>query len=594
MNSAINHRGPDCDGYFLDENVTIGNVRLSINDLSEAGRQPFSNEDGSLKLTYNGEIYNFPELRENLESRGHQFKSHTDTEVILHAYEEFGFKCANEFNGMWAFALYDERNHLIFLSRDRFGIKPLYYALLNNGIIFSSEIKGILCYDMPRMPNETAVYHFLAYGLTDYSNKTFFKGIYRLMPGENIIFDLTSKNLKKSKWYDLRTMSRSDFRDWEAIITGTRELFRDCISKCLISDVPVGSCLSGGIDSSSIVSLMSELKKDARIDTFSLVFPGLEIDESQFIDKIVEKYTVCSHRMSLTIKDVLTDLQDLIITQEEPFQSLSVYGQYKVMELANKCGEKVLLDGQGADEVLGGYPAYHLNLILGCLIERKFSDALNSYRANKIGLLEILGKIAFLALDRFAFSRKALNGIRRIGLYYLNIPSSKEIVDFPLRLSSGLNEALLMDLTLTSIPSLLRYEDKNSMRWSIESRVPFLDYRLVESLIFLNPNLIMKDGMTKTILKESMKGALPIEIINRGKIPFATPDSLWMKSTDFVNFVSKIIESQTFKERPYWKHNEVFRMLKRHVAGEKDNSQVIWRILSVELWLRQFIDKQQC
>ncbi|MDD1757575.1 MAG: asparagine synthase (glutamine-hydrolyzing), partial [Methanotrichaceae archaeon] len=275
MNKAIKHRGPDDEGVYLDENVTLGHRRLSIIDLSPAGRQPMSNEDDSIWIVFNGEIYNFLEIKEELLKKEHKFRSATDTEVIIHAYEEWGPSCVERFNGMWAFAIYDKNKSRLFLSRDRFGVKPLYYYCDDVRLIFSSEIKGLLEHNLERIPNDKSIFEYLAFGFLDHTSETFFRDINRLMPGENLFYDLSSKTKRIEKWYDLSSWLKNGMTLTEEDASKKiQEHLFSSISYRLIADVPVGSCLSGGIDSSTIVYSMRKLVQNSIIKTFSLVFPG--------------------------------------------------------------------------------------------------------------------------------------------------------------------------------------------------------------------------------------------------------------------------------------------------------------------------------
>lgn len=594
MCTAIAHRGPDEEGYYSDKNITLGHKRLSIIDLY-TGRQPIYNEDKSIVIIYNGEVYNFNELRESLEAKRHRFYTTTDTEVVLHAYEEWGYDCVERFNGMWAFAIYDKNKDILFLSRDRFGIKPLYYYWCGNKFIFSSEIKGILQHNIDKIPNDKIVYEFLAFGLVDHSRETFFKDLYRVMPGENLIYDFSKKALKTLKWYDLKNkIKKVEQKSEDDIVKEIQKLFSESIRYRLIADVPVGSCLSGGIDSSSIVCTMNKLRNNNKIKTFSLVFPGLEIDESSYINEVIRLTNVESHKVSPIVRDLREDLYDLIWTQEEPFGSLSIYGQYKVMELAHKSGMKVLLDGQGGDELFAGYRGYDGYYLLECLTYLKLREFIETMqyamqRKDKIKLIAFLG---LLILGKFGPIRKLIKNIRLKKLDFLNDVYTGE-VSYPLFEGGfNLNQVLLNDINIYSIPNLLRYEDKNSMRWSIESRVPFLDYRFVEFVFSLSSNYKIRSGITKSIFRESMNATVPQKILERrDKIGFATPDREWLRTPEFVSVVKEILDSSKFKSRKYWEHEKVKKIFEEHLNGESDYSRELWRIINTELWLRVFIDE---
>lgn len=596
MNLVLQHRGPDDQGTYTDEKVSLGHRRLAIIDLSPAGRQPKCNEDASIWIVFNGEIYNFQEIRAKLEKSGHNLSSNTDTEVIIHAYEEWGTGCVERFNGMWAFAIYDKNEGILFFSRDRFGVKPLYFCTHEKGLIFSSEIKGILQHSIKRVPNEKAIYDFLVLGFVDHLPQTFFQGIDRLMPGESMIYDLSKGTMNKFMWYDLasRLLDAGNITEEEAA-KRIRAVFEDSVRYRLISDVPVGSCLSGGIDSSSIVQAMRKNSETGVIKTFSMVFPGKKQDESSFINVVVAAAKVEAHKVSPTSDDLLKDLNDLIWTQEEPFGSLSIYGQYKVMQLANRNGMKVLLDGQGSDEIFAGYFIYYKYYLFESLLHLRVGEATETAKRVKSKLKDMVLFPAMTILSALGLSQGILQNLWLSRMKYLK-GFDRIVLANPLAdRGFDLNRALYSDLSSYSIPQLLRYEDKNSMRWSIESRVPFLDYRLVELAMSLPSGYKIRKGTTKYILRKAMKGLVPDRILERkDKIGFAAPDEDWLMSPDFVETARRIFASRKFKARRYWNAEVVMHMLEEHLGlrckSRKNHSEMLWRIINVELWLRAFMD----
>lgn len=606
MNLALCHRGPDDQSTFIDDHVTLGHRRLSIIDLSPSGRQPKSNEDRSIWIIFNGEIYNFQEIRLELEGSGHRFSSHTDTEVIIHAYEEWGTACVERFNGMWAFAIYDKNKGILFLSRDRFGVKPLYYLHDKLGLIFSSEIKGILEHSVPRAPNDRAVYDFLLLGFVDHTSETFFQGISRLMPGESMIYDLSQRSGNTFRWYDLekrlqeskeiggKSADKNSEENMERMAKRIKELFLDSVRYRLISDVPVGSCLSGGIDSSSIVYAMRKQNKNGDIKTFSMVFPGKKQDESAYVREVVRETSVEAHEVSPTKDDLMRNLIDLIITQEEPFGTLSSYGQYKVMELAHKNGMKVLLDGQGSDEIFAGYFIYYKYYLFESLLHFNLREVWQMAKASKNKFNDLLIFPAMTILSRLGLSQGALRNLWLGRRSYLKGFQDFDLTNPLLERGFYLNRALYSDLTRYSIPQLLRYEDKNSMRWSIESRVPFLDYRLVELAMSLPSSYKLRDGQTKYILRKALRGLVSEKILDRkDKIGFATQDDDWLSSPDFMQMAEDIISSDRFKSRRYWVQEEVAKMMKEYWMKKpkgRSNGDILWKIINTELWLRIFID----
>ncbi|MCQ6963395.1 asparagine synthase (glutamine-hydrolyzing) [Methanolobus chelungpuianus] len=593
MCDAIRHRGPDDEGAYVDDSVSLGHRRLSILDLSEKGHQPMYSENGDLVLIYNGEVYNFLEIKEDLLEKGHHFNSRTDTEVILHSYQEYGTDCVQHFNGMWAFCIYDKTKQTLFLSRDRFGIKPLYYYYDGSSFIFASEIKAILEHDIPRKENRAIIFDYLYYNLTDHTEDTFFEGIRRLMPGHNLVFDLRNGKMEINRYYDVHERLVEGANDSDRL----REIFTDAVRKRLIADVPVGSCLSGGIDSSSIVVTMRKVDPDALIKTFSLRFPDMKIDETVYQKEISEMVSSVSHAVTPEPSELMRDLEDLFMTQEEPFSGTSVYGQYRVMKLAQDSGIKVLLDGQGADEVLAGYHYFHgyyyYELLKGLDIPHLMKETNNYY--SKSGSLSPLTYLLLRATS--AGMKKLIYNHRKVPfLSQQFIKENQGRKDSRWHLSS-LDEALYESLMVYSLPHLLRFEDKNSMRFSIESRVPFLDYRFVEYAFSMPSEMKIHEGVTKYAFRKAMEGELPQSILSRyDKIGFATPEQKWLQEKSMIELMRDIIASDSFRSRDFWNAELVADMYNRMLTGESSGIFVgteIWRCISVELWMRLYIEKQR-
>ena len=350
MNTVTRLRGPDDQGIFVDNQVSLGHTRLAIIDLSSSGHQPMSSRDGSLVITYNGEIYNYQEIRKELEAKGRKFVSSSDTEVILQAYQEYGLECLSRFNGMWAFCLYDIPKKQLILSRDRFGVKPLFYYIDKEKLIFSSMIASILKHSIQTKPNDRAVMEFLAYNLLHYGEHTFFENIFSLLPGHNLIYHLAEQKAELQHWYKPQPrvyQNPNQLRD--AIISS--------VQARTVSDVPIGSCLSGGVDSSAIVSVLAKTLTDP-FSTYSLIVPGSHLDESYYILEVGKSSGAKQYFVELNAEELLNDLEDFIFYHEEPVSNLSQYAQYLVFKLAHQSGGKVLLDGQGGDELFAGYVYY--------------------------------------------------------------------------------------------------------------------------------------------------------------------------------------------------------------------------------------------
>lgn len=582
LSDAIAHRGPDGSGRYLHGRTALSHRRLSIIDLSEAGAQPMANEDGTLMLVFNGEIYNYMELKEELSALGHEFRSVADSEVILHSYEEWGSKCLEKFNGMWSFVILDIGKNIMFCSRDRFGIKPFYYMETPDGFYFASEIKAFveagLCNQGPDRENLLC---YLTWGTLDTGEGTMFEGVKQLPPA---CFMYVSENgVQTPKKYWELTISPLPVSppnyDNEKMAERLKELLYDSVRLRLRSDVPVGTCLSGGIDSSTIVAIINVLmQKEGEgsvgnsQNTFSACFSDKRYDESEYIDEIISATGVSAHKVSPLTEELLADLKNLIYMQDEPFFNISIYAQYRVMQLASK-NVKVVLDGQGADEQLAGYLGY-----LGAYFR--------SLKGHPFILLKEICCAMRIHYD-FIFSvPKQLLARRKRRSYILgDIPPVS-------RYCGTLDEVLQKELTNSNLQALLHYEDRNSMAFSIESRVPFLDYRLVEYLASLPLDQKIRHGVTKYILRKAIAGLVPEKIRCRmDKMGFVTPEETWMKD-ELSSLAVSVFSSESFMKREYWDGESIKKNFIDFIAGRGEYSSEFWRVLCAELWLRIFFDRR--
>jgi asparagine synthase (glutamine-hydrolysing) len=590
MCSLQKHRGPDDDALYSDANASMGMTRLAILDLRK-GLYPLSNENGNLHLFYNGEIYNYPELLSQLTPSGHQYGSMTDGEVIVHGFEQWGPGCFTKLNGMWAFALWDSKNQKLTLARDHFGIKPLYYYIDEKQLAFSSEIRALLSLPFVRVkPNENCIYNFLVDGRLDYTEETFFDGIYSLLPGHCATAKLDG-SFEKSTYWEMPQVSETVNDDDMAEATErVRELFVDAVRIRLRSDVPVGTCLSGGLDSSAIVSVVTELKEEdkksvgGRLQGFSAIFPGYSVDESHFINTEVQATGTESHVVSPTALELWRDLTELVRTQEEPVGGASQYAGWRVMQLAKAHHVPVLLNGQGGDEIFAGYPEY-LGFYVKDLFKRR--KIMTAFKEGFSSLDLTARMFPFL----FTYHRK----LKRIVKDCMNPAFSAKFNNDPGRrrvdFGSSLAQMLRSDVTRHVLPSLLRYEDRNSMHFSIEVRLPFLDPRLVEYVASLPVDFKIRDGWTKRIFREAMRGTLPEEIRSRrDKIGYETPQRSW-----FVGELADNIEallSNKMRASKYVERSEVlalFRSLRKKDKISRLDAEFLWRCINLELWLREFI-----
>jgi len=586
MMQAMKHRGPDDEGIFTEDNIGLGFVRLSIIDLSPLGHQPMFSEDGKYVIVFNGEIYNYIEIREELKAKGYKFKSNSDTEVLLKAYIEWGSQCLHKFNGMWAFVIYNRQDKTIFAARDRFGIKPFYYYSSANQFIFASEIPVVLkALKNKVQSNESAIFDFLIFNRTDQTEETFFKDIKKLQHGQQL--SIVNGKVSIQKWYDLKDNLKEPFQNPDEF----RETFRSSIELRLRSDVPVGVCLSGGLDSSSIVSLLLNDFDKKDLNTFSAVYKkGQKGDESEYIKEYREQIR-SMHFTRPTAETFYSDMHQFIKMHAEPIPSTSPYAQYKVMELAKK-NVVVTLDGQGADEELAGYH-YFFGLFFKDLLLHgrlgKLSKEIAAYLTKHRSIYGLQTFGYFLLPNnmktKFRISEKG---------YLLEEFTKKYEIENKLAenlyAAKSLQEGLLNHFEY-KLEHLLKWEDKNSMWFSLEARVPFLDYRLVERTLSLPNDAIISQGSTKNILRESMRGILPEKIRTRhDKVGFGTPEDEWFKTEKFQHFIQELIGSESFKSRDIININKARKLYQHHLNGKMNISKEIWKWIHLELWFREFID----
>ena len=625
MTRALAHRGPDDEGllvahatavigrYATDKTrafpelprfsvphgpkapyVGFGHRRLSIVDLSSGGFQPMVSAADGAVLAYNGEIYNYIELREELRALGHVFSSGSDSEVILAAWREWGEAALSRFNGMFAFAIFDPQRQAVFIARDRFGVKPLYYHAREGLFAFASEIRAFAHHPgIPFEHDDRTLAGFLIDGLLDEGERTFFEGVSSLAPGSCLTIDLKSLNHRISRWYELRAdPPESDLETGQFL-----QLFEDSVRLRLRSDVEVGTCLSGGLDSSSIVASTARIiggspGKSSAHSSFSVVYADRGLVEEPFIDAVVARTGVTSHRVTPLSRDFQEDFDAFIRSQDEPVPSLGMYSQYAVMKLAHSRGIKVLLDGQGADELLAGYH-YQLGPFLAETWKRRgVLEALGQARAIRSVTGRSLAFLTSLGLyHAFSWPPAVIAGARRRFRTHGSLDPGLFDPGFAKKRGGGDSERHLpcptlraerhRDLLRTSLPALLRYEDRNSMAFGIEARLPFLDYRLVEASFALPASSLVRDGFTKRILRDAMEGRLPDEVrLRRDKLGFPTPEVRWLEESDA--FVRERLEEAGDlggRLRP-----EAAKELRRLKAHDLARTPGLVRLLSSAVW----------
>ena len=602
------HRGPDDAGTWAEEGVGLGHRRLSIIDLSSAGHQPMASADGRWIITYNGEIYNYIELRRELEQLGHEFRSQTDTEVILKAYEAWGELCVDRFIGMWAFAIWDREERRLFCSRDPFGIKPFFYFKHDNLFYFASDLRALLLAGPEaREPDWQFLVRQLSAHRFSRDDDTSYKRIRALRPATNLAIE--DGRFKFDRYWTLslpEVRGRYDFGNPAAAF---RELFVDAVKLHFRSDVPVGVCLSGGLDSSCIVGAASSFL-GAQLKTFSISYPDSAWSEDEFIDEIVALFGCDALRSTPRGEaDYLDTLDRMVDAHGEPDQGIGVYSQWKVMELAQG-HVKVLLDGQGGDELLAGYP-YFYETFLGQLISAgRWLRAFREYRAYRpyasddfgraalkqafpglAGMLHaVRGKKAYRDLAETLHSEllgelfppdgdRSLDGLLEGG------PATEPELDD--RLSRHLYRTISRDL----LQSLLYFEDRNSMAFSLESRVPFLDRRLVEFCLALRPEDRLGDGFTKRILRESFADTLPPAVrLRRDKKGFPTPLTRWLRGPLMAKVQELLLDGRV-ADRHVLNVPVIERRLADHRQGVADHAVEIFNWITLELWFQRFQDR---
>ena len=606
MNNSIKHRGPDASGIFIDE-ISLGHRRLSIIDLSKNANQPMSNEAGDIIIVFNGEIYNFKEIKKELEEQ-HKFKSNSDTEVIIHAYEEWGEECVKKFNGMWAFCIYDKRKSILFLSRDRLGKKPLYYYLNKNKFIFSSEIKAILKHDNIKKLNKPAVSSFLSYRYV-LGEETFFKDIFKLLPAYNLVFNLLCNKIEKVyEYWDLKS-NKLHIDDKEA----KKELdilLNKSIAYRKISDVPLGVILSGGLDS-SIITAMLALQEKNSINTFTVKFKEVGFDETEFAKLVSKKYNSNYHEIILDASNFLEVMKEYIRYKDEP---IGVPNEVALYLLSKKIKESVtvVLSGEGADELFEGYGRI-FSSARDYEIMRKLQEENNikRFKLKFSSLYKKYGRPLSSELEHFLFMYKYWTEEEK---NYILKEDSKKDYSFIFKKYFNKHDMpyekkISYVFLKLHLPALLSRLDSSTMASAVEARAPFLDFNLVnyafnlpeniktkwkisnDELLSLNKNcdeLSENENTSKYILKEIAKNYLPETIVNRKKQGFPLPLDRWFKNK-FLDIAKKYLLNKNAKIKNIinqdnlktWMNSNEFRDLKKF--GQK-----LWMLLSLELWLKEW------
>jgi len=532
MNQLQKHRGPDDEGVYADSFCVLGHRRLAIIDLSKDGHQPFVSDDGRYQIVYNGEIYNYIELRDELQQLGWYFKTKTDTEVLLKAYQHYGKNCLSKLNGMFAFVIYDSEKQCLFLARDRVGIKPLYYALIDSALYFASEIKALRAVPMLKPSvNYQTLFDYLVFNRTDIYDETFFNEIKRIPKGCYASFDING--LKITQWWNPENYAGNCLEEnsLEEILNNIHELLVSAVHLRMRSDVPVGSCLSGGLDSSIMIGILFDHNKiDKGYPTFTASFPGHPLDETRYIGDLNRRYAFKNIRTFPTAKKAYSKINEYVYANDEPTTNSAFFSQYQVMKLAKEHGVTVLLDGQGGDENFAGYHYFQGFNLYGLLKKRKYLQFGSELLKNLLRKQDIVAyqTLVFQLLPDSKRKQILLKTLSYLNpdFFYKYIETSRiynEFFDV-----EGLNHSHVRHFQY-KLEHLLRMEDRNSMAFSLEARVPYLDYRLVEYVLGISEDLKIRNGETKYLQKKSVGQYTVPEILNRtDKIGFGTPGSEWM------------------------------------------------------------------
>jgi asparagine synthase (glutamine-hydrolysing) len=634
MCDLVRHRGPDDEGYLVMDparttpqvfggkdtpkdafaspflycpkqqplpgigDAALGHRRLSIIDLSPAGHQPMCSADGRYWITYNGEIYNYIEIRAELVKRGKQFKTHSDTEVILAAYQEWGKAALHRFNGMFAFVIYDTQQYTFFAARDRFGVKPLYYWHAPEGFLaLASEIKQFTCLPgwKARLQGQNG-YDFLNWGVMDHHADTLFEGVKQVRGGEYLEGrHRDGLAYRIGRWYTLRDQAYTG--SFEQAAEEYYALFEDAVNLRLRADVNVGSCLSGGIDSSSIVTLVNGLlKKRASVErqmTFSARSPVQQYDEGRFIHQLVQQLQLQGHTTMVNQDNLFNESQAIIWHQDEPYPSGSINAQWMVFKLVKEHGVKVMLDGQGADEQLGGYTGFFSNRFYDLWKERKWLALwreMAALRREQKGALNpyslLLSKIIPRSIAQPLRSLLGRNStqcawldMKKLGAVNRQPFAEKHLMTF--------QGQSMIQLTESNLPMLLHFEDRDSMAHSVESRTPFLDYRLVEFTLSLPPQYKVGEGWTKAVLRQAMKDKLPDVIrLRKDKMGFVTAEEHWMTQENPEKFRSAFHQAYAAARGVLTPQARTYA--EEVIDRKRPFSHAVWRMISFGQWVERF------
>lgn len=599
MNDLISHRGPDSDGIFCDDPICFGFRRLSIIDLTDNANQPMLSNNGEIVIVFNGEIYNYIEIKKELINKGYVFKTQSDTEVIINSYIEYGYDCIHKFNGMWAFALYDFRTKSLFCSRDRFGVKPFYYYLDNDSLFFSSELKALHYAKKLKKANLYKVYEYLTYGYRINDGETFLEDCFELLPGTNLIYE--NNKIQHLKYWKLKP----DLFEHENNLDYHEEyirLFESAVKLRYRSDVPVALLLSGGFDSSSIAKMTDNLieKKELEqntIQAFIASFPKYEDDETNIAREFIKTCKhIKLHEMIIDTEKITSNLDRTIYGLDHPLFSFTSIIHNNIMKECNNRGIKVVLNGQGSDEAYAGYDRYISGAhLLDQLLSRNgkfFEEFIHLNKYNKYSKFFLISQMIKSVLDpafssylRAKYQEKSINCLNR-NFIKENYSHYKPEYKFSIR-GHNFENYLLNQINHQGLNHILHYEDISAMQQSIEIRSPFMDYRLMEFAFSIPDELKFKRGITKVIQRETIGKMLPDSILkNRQKIGFNTPFTDYISNDkNFRSYIMDTLNSINFTSKKIWKSKKIqkiFENIPDHINFP------FWRVINLEIWSKVY------
>jgi len=608
MCRVIQHRGPDNDGFFFYKNVGLGMRRLSIIDL-ETGEQPIYNEDKTVAVVLNGEIYNFEALRKDLIAKGHRFKTRSDTEAIVHLYEDKGEACVHDLRGMFGFAVFDKKKQRLMVARDRFGIKPMYYSLDDEKLLFGSELKSLLQDKSLRKEfNFFALNCYFSF-MNTIAPDTIFENVKKLMPGHYFIYEKGQFTVKR--YWHFNIPLQMEWKSEAEYQRNLYELLKESVKIRLISDVPLGVFLSGGVDSSTVVALMNEVT-DEPIKTFSIGFGCKEFDELRYARRVAELFKTDHHEYIIE-PDATEIVDELVWFMDEPFSDPSAIPTYFVSKIARE-NVTVVLTGDGGDEMFGGYQHYQAEILLQALgkVPRFFRNTimksvlkgfphlpLAKFNDQKNRLLNNLDRIDISPEDRFFHRHQVFYPDEKKAMYTdgfigeldsdLNIGRRLLTYACPPQELNSINKTLYLDTHFYLPNDMLTKVDRMSMAHSLEARVPFLDHKLAEYIATIPSTMKVNGSQTKDILKKTMSDLLPREILYRKKQGFNVPLNVWFRN-DLENMASNILFDGKSSNRGFIKKDYIEKMIKTHRQKKRDLSFQIWTLIVFEKWCRSFID----